>query len=59
MVTQCTLGQPVAFQWHSSVHWTSQCTLAKGKGTQNIPSPPSEELISLLLSTDRIMNALK
>ena len=20
---------PVAFQWHSSVHWTSQCTLAQ------------------------------
>ena len=30
---QCTLGQPVAFQWHSSVHWTSQCTLAQGKGS--------------------------
>ena len=27
VVSQCTLGQPVAFQWHSSVHWTSQCTL--------------------------------
>ena len=22
----------MAFQWHSSVHWTSQCTLAQGKG---------------------------
>ena len=32
VVSQCTLGQPVAFQWHSSVHWTSQCTLAQGKG---------------------------
>ena len=32
VVSQCTLGQPVAFQWHSSVHWTSQCTLAHGKG---------------------------
>ena len=32
MVSQCTLSQPVAFQWHSSVHWTSQCTLAQGKG---------------------------
>ena len=32
VVFQCTLGQPVAFQWHSSVHWTSQCTLAQGKG---------------------------
>ena len=32
MVSQCTLGQPVAFQWHSSVHWTSQCTLAQDKG---------------------------
>ena len=31
VVTQCTLGQSVAFQWHSSVHWTSQCTLAQGK----------------------------
>ena len=31
MVSQCTLGQPVAFQWHSSVHWTSQYTLAQGK----------------------------
>ena len=27
-----SVGQPVAFQWHSSVHWTSQCTLAEGKG---------------------------
>ena len=51
VVSQCTLGQPVTFQWHSSytgpasvhwctldqpvytgVHWTSQCTLAQGKG---------------------------
>ena len=32
VVSQCTLGQPVAFQWHSSVHWTSQRTLAQGKG---------------------------
>ena len=32
VVSQCTLGQPVAFQWHYSVHWTSQCTLAQGKG---------------------------
>ena len=24
--------QPVVFQWHSSVHWTSQCRLAQGKG---------------------------
>ena len=32
MVSQCTLGQPVAFHWHSSVHWTNQCTLAQGKG---------------------------
>ena len=32
VVSQCTLGQPVAFQWHSSVHWTSPCTLAQGKG---------------------------
>ena len=32
VVSKCTLGQPVAFQWHSSVHWTSQCTLAQGKG---------------------------
>ena len=32
MVSQCTLGKPVAFQWHSSVHLTSQCTLAQGKG---------------------------
>ena len=31
-VSQCTLGQSVAFQWHSSVHWTSQCTLSQGKG---------------------------
>ena len=31
MVSQCTLGQPVAFQWHSSIHWTSQCTLGQGK----------------------------
>ena len=22
----------MAFQWHSSVHWTSQCTLDQGKG---------------------------
>ena len=22
----------MAFQWHSSVHWTSQCTLAQGRG---------------------------
>ena len=26
------LGQPVVFRWHSSVHWTSQFTLAQGKG---------------------------
>ena len=32
VVSQCTLCQPVAFQWHSRVHWTSQCTLAEGKG---------------------------
>ena len=32
VVSQCTLGQPVAFQWHSNVHWASQCTLAQGKG---------------------------
>ena len=32
VVSQCTLDQPVAFQWHSSVHCTSQCTLAQGKG---------------------------
>ena len=39
MVSQCTLGQPVAFQWHSSVHWTSQCTLAQGKGLdKTVPS---------------------
>ena len=25
-------GQPVVFQWHSSVHWTNQCALAQGKG---------------------------
>ena len=36
VVSQCTLGQPVAFQWHSSVHWTSQCTLAQGKGLQPV-----------------------
>ena len=33
VVSQCTLGHAVAFQWHSTVHWTSQCTLAQGKGT--------------------------
>ena len=33
MVSQCTLGQPMTFQWHSSVHWTSQCTLAQGKAS--------------------------
>ena len=27
-----SLGQPVAFQWHSNIHWTSQYTLAQGKG---------------------------
>ena len=31
VVSQCTLGQPVSFQCHSSVHWTTQCTLARGK----------------------------
>ena len=37
VVSQCTLGQQMAFQWHSSVHWTSQCTLAQGKGnTENV-----------------------
>ena len=36
VVSQCTLGQPVAFQWYSSVHWTSQCTLAQGKGYDRI-----------------------
>ena len=34
VVSQCTLGQPVAFQWHFSVHWTSQCKLAQGKGSE-------------------------
>ena len=34
VVFKCTLGQPVTFQWHSSVHWSSQCTLAQGKGCQ-------------------------
>ena len=38
MVFQCTLGQPVTFQWHSSVHWTSECTLAQGKGPFNLES---------------------
>ena len=33
VVSLCTLGQPVAFQWHSSVHWTKHCTLAQGKET--------------------------
>ena len=28
-VYQCTLGQSETFQWHSSVHWTNQCTLAQ------------------------------
>ena len=32
VVSQCTLSQPVAFQWHSSVHWTSQRTLAQDRG---------------------------
>ena len=31
VVSQCSLDQPVAFQWQSSVHWTSQCRLAQGK----------------------------
>ena len=35
MVFQCTLGQPVTIQWHSSVHWASQCTLAQGKGSHS------------------------
>ena len=30
-------SQPVAFQWHSSVHLTSQCTLAQGKGLHTLP----------------------
>ena len=28
--SQCTLGQPVAFQWHPNVQRASQCTLAEG-----------------------------
>ena len=50
VVFQCTLqiiagspscipvytGQPVAFQWHSSVHRTSQCTLAQGNDTGSL-----------------------
>ena len=32
VVSQCTLGQPLAFQFHSSANRTSQCTLAQGKG---------------------------
>ena len=43
MVSQCTLGQPMAFQWHSSVHWTSQYTLAQGKGTLNILQQQSQK----------------
>ena len=27
-----TSGIPVAFQWHSNIHWTSQYTLAQGEG---------------------------
>ena len=34
VVFKCTLGQPVAFKWHSSVHWASQCTLSQGKGSE-------------------------
>ena len=31
--SRCALGQPVAFQWHSTVYWTSQCTLVvQGNG---------------------------
>ena len=32
VISQCTLGHPVAFQCHSSVHWTSQCILAQSNG---------------------------
>ena len=31
VASQCTLGQPVEFQWHSNVHWNSQCTPAQCK----------------------------
>ena len=44
VVSHCTLGQPVAFQWHSSVHWTSQCTLAKGKGQAYCSQNPWEAM---------------
>ena len=52
VVFQCTLGQPVAFQWHSSVHWTSQCTLAQGKGWYKCANAwiVTFQLISRLLS---------
>ena len=37
MLFQCTLRQPVANQWLSSVQWTSQCTLDQGKGCVDCP----------------------
>ena len=56
VVCQCTLGQPVTFQWHSSVHWTSQCTLAQGKGLLNYGSffKLSATYFLYLTKTDRI-----
>ena len=49
VVSQCILGQPVAFQWHSSVHWTSQCTLAQGKGENNDAAPTTSQRSTILL----------
>ena len=35
VVSQCTLGKPVAFQWHSGEHCTSQFKLSQSKGTES------------------------
>ena len=54
VVFQCTLGQPVAFQWHSSVHWTSQCTLAQDKGSA-VNSPRRSFRSGSFLSHDDVI----